>query len=391
MTPRSAAASALSCRHGADPGRDERRERPPPAEPSPSSPARRKSLLPRTMRRSRRKSRRWFAAEEGTLPSSLDPRRCSFSSPDVAAEEASPPSSSSGRRRNRRALSSRAGDPSRSSPPRSLHPRGRDGRTRLPKAVLGGSSPLASFRSFRGGARRPNAPAAPKTFLTLRGTPSRDGDGSEGAWIAAVAASRRALRSFRRRFACAVEGKRRGEGEGSGVGGEGGRRGERVRARTGGGGGESRCRVRFRDARRNAPPGRDSGARRERRAGDAPPPPRRERAPWLVPRTFAGAASSPPPAGGARARARPSSSRPWDPPTSASVPRGLSRGNQMPAPTRARGPRSTAAPVSMRRASPPSSAARVAGDGALAPRPRRRALCACPRESSPSSSSRGSS
>ena len=237
MTPRSAAASALSCRHGADPGRDERRERPPPAEPSPSSPARRKSPLPRTMRRSRRKSRRWFAAEEGTLPSSLEPRRCSFSSPDVAAEEASPPSSSSGRRRNRRASSSRAGDPSRSSPPRSLHPRGRDGRTRLPKAVLGGSSPLASFRSFRGGARRPNAPAAPKTFLTLRGTPSRDGDGSEGAWIAAVAASRRALRSFRRRFACAVEGKRRGEGEGSGVGGEGGRRGERVRARTGGGGG----------------------------------------------------------------------------------------------------------------------------------------------------------
>ena len=189
------------------------------------------------MRRSRRKSRRWFAAEEGTLPSSLDPRRCSFSSPDVAAEEASSPPSSSGRRRNRRASSSRAGDPSRSSPPRSLHPRGRDGRTRLPKAVLGGSSPLASFRSFRGGARRPNAPAAPKTFLTLRGTPSRDGDGSEGAWIAAVAASRRALRSFRRRFACAVEGKRRGEGEGSGVGGEGGRRGERVRARTGGGGG----------------------------------------------------------------------------------------------------------------------------------------------------------
>ena len=171
----------------------------------------------------------------GNLTLVVDPRRCSFSSPPSPRRRRRLRRRRTGEQR-RRASSSRAGDPSRSSPPRSLHPRGPDGRTRLPKAVLGGSSPLASFRSFRGGARRPNAPAAPKTFLTLRGTPSRDGDGSEGAWIAAVAASRRALRSFRRRFACAVEGKRRGEGEGSGVGGEGGRRGERVRARDGGGG-----------------------------------------------------------------------------------------------------------------------------------------------------------
>ena len=71
-----------------------------------------------------------------------------------------------------------------------------------------------------------------------------------------------------RRFACAVE----EESGGARARGRGGRRGreeggnESARGR-GGGGGESRCRVRFRDARRNAPLGRDSGAPGAPRAG----------------------------------------------------------------------------------------------------------------------------
>ena len=255
-----------------------------------------------------------------------------------------------------------------------LAPPARLRRTRLPKAVLGGSSPLASFRSFRGGGAAAERGRA-ETFLTCAGprlgwgrVRGRGSPRSPPHAAPCVPSETPPARS--------KESGGRGEGQGWEAREEEG--GTSPRA-DGGGEGESLSGA-IPDARRNAL----RGATRERAgsaAGDAPP--------LLGESARLGLflELSPAPLRSAtrwRARSRASIIPPWDPPTSASVPARASP-KSPPAPTRARGQDQRRRP-SMRRASPPSSAARVAGTGARSASTPPRAV-RLPARSSPSSSS----